>query len=66
MSKNTAVLSLKFLSIYIYSVTKILRKMRMITFTENYGESRERASERYFNLVLLVQPFTRSLPTRIQ
>ena len=36
-SEHTVVLSLNFLSIYIYSVTKILRKIRVITFTENYS-----------------------------
>ena len=36
----------------------------MITFTENYGESHVRASERCFHLVLLTRPFTRSLPAR--
>ena len=49
----------------IYSVTIILRKILVITYTENYGESQMRASERCFHLVLLVQSFTRSLPTRI-
>ena len=32
---------------------KNLRKIRVITFTENYGESCMRASERCFQLVLL-------------
>ena len=35
-SEHTVVLSLTFLSIYIYSVTKILRKIRATNFTENY------------------------------
>ena len=33
-SEPTVVLSLRFLSIYIYIVTKILRKIRATTFTE--------------------------------
>ena len=45
-SEHTVVLSLTFLSIYIYSVTKILRKIRATTFTENYGKLREMGVER--------------------
>ena len=37
-SEHTVVLSLRFYYIYIYSVTKILRKIRATTFTENYGK----------------------------
>ena len=33
-SEHTVVLSLRFLSIYTYIVTKILRKIRATTFTE--------------------------------
>ena len=55
------------LYIYIYSVTKILRKIRATTFTENYGKLRVRGmSERCFQLVLITRSFTRSLPARIQ
>ena len=38
-SEHTVVLSLRFyyIYIYIYSVTKILRKIRATMFTENYG-----------------------------
>ena len=55
-----------------YSVTKILRKIRATTFTENYGKLRVRGDERlglsecHFQLVLVAQPFTCSLPARIQ
>ena len=42
-SEHTVVLSLTFLSIY--SVTKILRKIRATTFTENYGKLRVRGDE---------------------
>ena len=39
-SEHTVILSLKFLSIlYIYSVTKILRKIYVRNFTANYRES---------------------------
>ena len=60
-----------FLYLYIYSVTKILRKIRATTFTENYGKLRVRGmsawmSERCFQLVLIMRSFTRSLPARIQ
>ena len=65
-SEHTVVLSLTFLSIlytYIYSVTKILRKIRATTFTENYGKlcvgGRAPGIE-------LTQPCTHSLPARIQ
>ena len=59
-----------FVYIYIYIVTKILRKIRATTFTENYGKLRVRGggggvSERGLQLVLVEQPFTRSLPARI-
>ena len=40
-SEHTVVLSLRFYY-YIYSVTKILRKIRATTFTENYGKLRVR------------------------
>ena len=54
-------------NIYIYSVTKILRKIRATTFTENYGKLRVRGmSELHFQLVLVAQPVTCSLPARIQ
>ena len=70
-SEHTVVLSLRFYYIYIYSVTKILRKIRATTFTENYGKLRVRGmstwmSERHFQLVLVAQPVTCSLPARIQ
>ena len=53
-SEHTVVLSLTFLYIYIYSVTKILCKIRATTFTENYGKLRVRGmSERRFQLVLV-------------
>ena len=45
-SEHTVVLSLTFLSIYIYSVTKILCKICATTFTENYGKLRVRGDER--------------------
>ena len=42
-SEHIVVLSLRFYYIYIYySVTKILRKIRATTFTENYGKLRVR------------------------
>ena len=66
-NEHTVVLSLKFFNniyIHIYSVT-VKYKICVITFTENYGESRMRASKCCFHLVLLARPFTRSLPTRI-
>ena len=45
------------------SVTKILRKIRATTFTENYGKLSVRGmSERHFQLVLVAQPVTCSLP----
>ena len=44
-----------------YSVTKILRKIRATTFTENYGKLRVRGMS-----VLVAQPVTCSLPARIQ
>ena len=46
--RASVVLSLTFLSIYvyIYSVTKILRNIRATTFTENYGKLRVRGDER--------------------
>ena len=48
-------------------LTKILRKIRATTFTENYGKLCVRGmSERHFQLVLVAQPVTCSLPTRIQ
>ena len=39
--------------------------LRVPAFTENYGESRMRASKSCIHLVLLAQPFTHSPPTRI-
>ena len=44
----------------IYSVTKILRKIRATTFTENYGKLCVRGMR-----VLVAQLFTFSLPSRI-
>ena len=53
--------------IHMYSVTKIHRKIHVITFTENYRKSRVRGmSEGRFHLVLLALPFTRLLSARIQ
>ena len=37
-SEHTVVLSLRFLSIYLYIVTKILRKIHATTFTERLGK----------------------------
>ena len=54
-----------FLCVNIYNVTINLRKICVITFTENYRESCVRASKRCFHLVLLSRPFTHSLPARI-
>ena len=54
-----------------YSVTKILLKICATTFTENYGKLHVRGMStwkkvRCFQLVLVAQPFTCSLPARIQ
>ena len=60
--------------VYNYSVTKILRKIRAITLTEKLRKITREEDEgisvweeqRRFQLVFVAQPFTRSLPTRIQ
>ena len=56
-SEHTVVLSLTF---FVYSVTKILRKIRATTFTENYGKLRVNGdecrwmNEPRFQLVLVI------------
>ena len=45
-SEHTVVLSLRFLYIYIYSVTKILRKIRATTFTEKIRKITREGDER--------------------
>ena len=54
-SEHTVVLSLRFyyIYIYIYSVTKILRKIRATTFTENYGKLRVREMSAWDERMLL-------------
>ena len=46
-SEHTVVLSLRFLYIYIYSVTKILRKIRATTFTEKLRKITREGDERW-------------------
>ena len=45
-SEHTVVLSLRFLYIYIYSVTKILRKIRATTFTDKLRKITREGDER--------------------
>ena len=60
-----------FLVYIIYNVTKILRKYMRPLLRRNYGKLRVWGmsaweGQRRFRLVFVAQPFTRSLPTRIQ
>ena len=72
-SEHTVVLSLRFYYIYIYSVTKILRKIRATTFTENYGKLRERGISAWYERTLLpisldnaiLYPFATSLNSTV-
>ena len=57
--------------VYIYSVTKILRKIRATTFTENYGKLRVRGMSAWdertpLPISLGSATVTCSLPARIQ